>query len=212
MNEDDVLATVADFQRRWEIREAERNTAILESKTDCIADSAWLCWSEGDLRFFLCEAPVWAENQRMKVENPALHAELSLLSRFGRFNGYVLFPKLPMIAPGYTRPSILTYVPVHGGITFFQEWWDGSVTYGFDTGHYTSTEMPEIVNSVDWMMAETESLGRGIQIAARFERFYLNAGDDNHRKARVLDRMGKFLPLEEFGNLGVMLSLLTGEL
>jgi hypothetical protein len=63
-----------------------------------------------------------------------------------------------------------------------------------------------------WMRLETESMARGIQIAGRFERYYLNAQDDNGKKARVLDRMGKFLPVEVQGKLGVIINLLKGEL
>lgn len=212
MSDDIDSQWMDDFLRRQEVREAERQAAILESKTDFIANDAWLCWSKGDLRFFLVESPVWVERERLKKMEPEMYALVPYLAgmAFGRFNGYVRFPKLPTFEPG-TR-GILTYVPVHGGITFFQEWWDGSVTYGFDTAHACSDDIPEIISAVDWMMNETESLGRGIQIAARFERFYLNALDDNKRKARVLDRMGQFLPLDIGGNVGVMLNLLRGEL
>ena len=212
MDSDHLLATLEKFQRRQEIREAERNTQILASQTDHIADNAWLCWSKDTLRFFLHESPLWRESQRVKAENPALYKRIYSLIGFGRFNGYVRYPTLPMVAPGIRRGGILTYVPVHGGITYFQEWWDGSVTYGFDTAHAVSDEMPEIISDVDWMMAETESMARGIQIAARFEPYYLKAGDSNAKKARVIDRMGQFIPIDPFGNFGVMINLLTGEL
>lgn len=191
-------------------RQIATQKRVMESETDLIADQAWLCWSKDGLRFFLCESPVWKESEGIKREQPKLYAELRSLSQFGRFNGYVRFPKLPVVAPGIH--GILDYVPVHGGITYCQEWWDGSVTYGFDTAHAWSMEMPEIVNDVDWMMQETESMGRAIQIAARFEHYYLQADEDNERKARVLDRMGKFLPVYPFDKMHIMLNLMRGEL
>jgi hypothetical protein len=206
----EILETMKPLMERMKQRAIDREITNRNGKTDVIADQAWIGWSKDDLRFFLCESPVWLEFQEMKQKDPALYYRLSSLSRPGRFNGYVRFPKLPMVAPGLR--GILDYIPVHGGLTFFQEWWDGSVTYGFDTGHLVSMEMKEIINDVEWMMAETESMGRSIQIASRFERYYLNAGEDNDKKARVLDRMGKFLPVNVRDNLGIMLNLLCGDL
>jgi hypothetical protein len=55
-------------------------------------------------------------------------------------------------------------------------------------------------------------MGRGIQIAARFEPYYLKAGNDNRKKARVLDRMRSFLGETDAPNTGVLLKILTGEL
>jgi hypothetical protein len=71
--------------------------------------------------------------------------------------------------------------------------------------------MAEIISDVGWMMAETESMARGIQIAARFEPYYLRATTEE-RKARVLTHMQKFLPLDVRGNFQAMLNLLSGEL
>jgi hypothetical protein len=200
---------IEQMQREWEDRQVQRQASILESKADYIADTAWVCWSKGELRFFLTESPVWLDYQHMKLTHPEMYARMTRACTFGRFNGYVRFPKLPVVAPGIR--GILSYVPVHGGITFCQQWWDDSVTYGFDTGHAISSDNREIIDDMEWMMTEAESLARGIQIAARFERFYLNAGDDIKRKARVLDRMGRFLPLEDL-TMSVMLNLLAGEL
>ncbi|HTF69761.1 MAG TPA: hypothetical protein VK638_44500 [Edaphobacter sp.] len=188
---------------------AIRREKILASKTNFIADHAHLCWSKGDLQFFLCEHPIHAEGRRVQQENPKLYSELSIYKKVGRYNGYVRFPSLPMIVPGFK--GILTYVPVHGGITYFQDWWDASVTYGFDVGHLISESMLEIISDIGWMMAETEGMARGIQIAARFEPYYLNARTEE-QKARVLDRMGRFMPLDIHGNTGAMLKLLSGSL
>jgi hypothetical protein len=169
---------------------------------DFVAARAVEHWTKDDLDFYICESPVWPEFKHL-TDIGILHTMTC-----GQWNGYVRFPKLPGILPGFH--GIYTYVPVHGGITFFQEWADGSVTYGFDTAHAYSGAAP--IFDIDWIKFETESMGRSIRIAARFERYYLAAGDDNTKKARVLDRMGKFLPLEITGNFGTMLNLLTGEL
>ena len=205
-----IAAMVEELAAISRDRQIETRKRVMESETDFIADQAWLCWSKGDLRFFLSESRVYRETQELKVTRPQLYATLPTLARWGRFNGYVRFPKLPVVAPGIH--GILDYIPVHGGITFCQEWRDDSVTYGFDTAHAISAEMGEIINDVGWMMTETESMGRAIQIAARFEPYYLNADEDNDRKARVLDRMGKFMPVDPTGNLSIMLNLLRGEL
>ena len=203
----EIAARMDGFTRRMEARAAEHRAKLLAAKTNWILDNAWLCWRKDDLILSLCESPVWHDFERMKVLCPELFNPE--LMRVGRFNGYVTFPKLPVVAPGYR--GILTYVPVHGGITYCQDWWDGSFTYGFDCGHAHSGEMGEIINDVDWMMHETESMAHGIQVAARFEPYYLRAeGDD--AKARVLDRMGQFLPLEVQGNFGAMINVMFGGL
>jgi len=54
-------------------------------------------------------------------------------------NGYVLFKKKPVRENDYN--GILSYVPVHGGITLCHHQKEGSV-YGFDTLHYNSHEYP----------------------------------------------------------------------
>jgi hypothetical protein len=182
-----------------------RKRAVVE--VDFIAKRAIEHWEKDGLDFYLCETPIKEDLEKMK-DIPELKKAHSLLRRLGELNGYVCFPKLPGLIPGYH--GIYTYVPVHGGITFFQEWADGSCTYGFDTGHSDSYKSP--IRDKGWMKLETESMARGIQIAARFEPYYLKAGEDNQKKARVLDRMGKFLPLVIMGNFGAMMNLLSGDL
>ena len=206
---DELIEAMTVVMDRMQVREVEHRVRILEDKRNLISDRAFLCWKKGDLQFFLCEHPIHVEGRRVKQENPELYNELSIYKTIGRYNGYVRFPSLPMIVPGHR--GILTYVPVHGGITYFQDWWDGSVTYGFDVGHIVSEKMLEIINDIGWMMTETESMARGIQIASRFERYYLNANTEQ-RKAVVLDRMGKFLPLAVGDNFGAMVNVMFGDL
>jgi hypothetical protein len=208
---DGVLARLNAMLRKQQGRITELNREIIESKKNFIADGACLCWKKDDLRCFLFKSSAYQSFVDLSTsENPELAAiGRRQLAEFGMYNAYVQFPKLPMVAPGIK--GILNYVPVHGGITFFQEWWDGSVTYGFDTGHIHSGSLGATLNDFGWLMAETESMGRGIKIAARFERFYLNARTEE-RKAVVLDRMGQFLPLDPSDNTQVLLNIMSGEL
>lgn len=216
----DMGKLMEPIMERMEIRRTAARKQRLEDKSNFIEEHAFLCWKskvlyEGEpLRCYLVESPLHAERERMKVDLPEVYARVygisRSLARMGRFNGYVQFPKLPVVAPGYK--GILDYVQVHGGITYFQDWWDGSVTYGFDTAHTQSMEMFEIVNDLDWMMQETEAMARGIMIAARFEPYYLRANDDNQKKARVLDRMSHFTQIDPSSNVAVMINLLSGHL
>jgi hypothetical protein len=212
----DLVRSMAELSFRMEQRQAARNQEIIESKVNIISDDAFLCWkSEAPemkgLRFYLCASRVWESFQKMDSDpDPEIRRIGARYSaEFGKYNGYVQFPNLPTVAPGYK--GILAYVPVHGGITYFQQWWDGSVTYGFDTGHSHSEEMGETINDMGWLMAEAESMARNILIVARFEPYYLNARTEE-RKAVVLNRMNRFLQIDVMGNMGVMLNLLSGEL
>ena len=186
------------------IAKREAQTRAIQEH-DFIDANATERWTKDGVDFFICENASWPELK--KCADLGIISEMRPLE-FGRWNGYARFPKLPGLIPGYK--GIYRYVPVHGGITFFQEWVNGSVTYGFDCAHAHSGESP--IDDIGWMKLETESMARGIQIAARFERYYLNAGDSNEKKLRVIERMEKFLPLEIGGNMGVMLNILTGEL
>ncbi len=205
----DLHLTIKQVLRHLEEREVGHRQEVLASKTNLVHDQAWLSWRKGELQFSLCESNVWKGIQWVKENNPDLYESLGCLTPCGRFNGYVTFPKLPVVAPGYS--GILTYDPVHGGINYFQDWWDGSCTYGFDTAHLNPREIPEVLNDIDWMRQETESMARGIQIATRFEPYYLNAST-NSRKAAVLMRMNRFLPLDIEGKIGALLAAMTGEL
>jgi hypothetical protein len=201
MREDDDLQASLEWMEDFSRRMQAQTRGVRE--VDFIAAEAVEHWTKDGLDFYLCENRAWAEFKKMAAMGLGDHT-----MEYGQWNGYVRFPKLPGILPGYG--DIYTYVPVHGGITYFQEWADGSVTYGFDTSHSHSGECP--IHDMDWMKLETESMGRSIRIAARFERYYLAAGDDNRKKARILHRMSEFLPVEISGNIGVILNLLKGEL
>lgn len=205
-----VLDWKAIGRRLEELQRRREAASRAVRDVDFIAESAVEHWTKDGLDFYLCENRAWQGMQSRAVRD-ALKSVSDLsdpMLDFGQWNGYVKFPKLPGILPGYR--GIYTYIPVHGGLTFFQEWADGSCTYGFDCCHGYSGHSP--IKDKDWVKLEAESMGRSIRIAARFEKYYLKAGDDNRKKARVLDRMGQFLPVELGGNTGIMFNLLGGEL
>jgi len=204
MTDESFLPEINEIIDRLARRIEARTRAVVD--VDFIAAGAAEHWQKNEVDLYICESPAWAEFKEAYAAGVLMRDHSKT---HGRWNGYARFPKLPGVLPG--REGIYTYVPVHGGITFFQEWADGSVTYGFDCGHLWSHESP--IKELGWVRLETESMARGIQIAGRFERFYLNAGDDNEKKARVLGRMGKFLPVEDIrSNLGIVINLLKGEL
>lgn len=86
------------------------------------------------------------------------------------YNGYVAFPTRPTVEQGYD--GILTYVPVHGGITFADQFDEGMV-YGFDTGHCDSDKVPR--TDVEWVKKQIRLMIAGIKEAAKVEKQYLTS-------------------------------------
>lgn len=127
----------------------------------------------------------------------------------GHYCGYVRFPKRFMRETGYN--GILTYVPVHGGLTYAKEDKEGSIVYGFDCAH-AGDETNPAVKDMNWLIEQCKLMARAIKIAKKYEDRYLKALT-NKGKARILDTM-----IEEIGipignnNFGVNLNLLSGEL
>lgn len=132
----------------------------------------------------------------------------------GHYCGYACFPKRPVIEQGYG--GILTYVPVHGGITFAEETCDGHMVYGFDCMH-ADDELNELTRDEVWLTAETERMAIGIQYAAQYEKRYLLARDSTER-AKILDEYHDKLAQTEGiefdvrDNFGALLNLLCGQL
>lgn len=145
--------------------------------------------------------------------------------RSGHLCGYVRFPNRPLRENGYD--GILTYVPVHGGITYAAQDDDGSMVYGFDCSH--SGDAPPIeheseiglryrdptahVWTEDEVRPETERMARGIALAAKYEERYLLAAE-NEEKASTIDEFTAELgvPLDVSDNFGVMINVLGGKL
>lgn len=124
---------------------------------------------------------------------------------YGGLNGYAVFPKRPVLESGYS--GVLTYVPVHGGITYAEEDEIGMV-YGFDTGHFDSDSKPRYDPA--WIKKQLAVMIQGIRVAAEVEQEYLTT-TDNEVKAQLCDRILKVQP-EEWQNLGVMINVLFGQL
>lgn len=137
------------------------------------------------------------------------------------FCGYVTFKKRPFREQHYN--GFLAYVPVHGGITYAHEEKDGKMTYGFDCAHCNDyveysfrTSLPQTGHkwTLEEVVAETEKLAKGLQVALKYELRYLR-NISNKGKAKVIDEY-----LKEIGenasslkdNFGVTINLLGGKL
>ena len=115
--------------------------------------------------------------------------------------------------------GILTYVTVHGGITFAEQDNKGMV-YGFDCRHCDDGKNPEKFNDMDWMRNECKRMAASIHIAAQYEKQYLDAGDDNEKKAELLDHFYSHIKdhgmpgfnTDEGWNFGTAINLMGGDL
>jgi len=133
-------------------------------------------------------------------------------SSMGHYCGYVRFPKRPVREKGYG--GILTYVPVHGGITYAKQSEDGSMVYGFDCAHAGDSIEKWPIEKVE---KETEKMAVAIEIAKKYEKRYLR-NYTAKGKAKVIDEFHKELA-EKHGitfklqdNFGAMLNILAGDL
>ena len=120
-------------------------------------------------------------------------------------NGYVVFPKRPVREKGYQ--GILTYVPVHGGITY-SEGDELGMVYGFDTLHCDSDKFPR--KSPKWIKKQIRIMIEGILKAKEVERKYLQALTQK-TKAKYAQIVKDIEPNAELG-FGAMINLLGGEL
>lgn len=151
-------------------------------------------WQEKDIRFHLLKTPIGYVG--------------------GHYCGYCVFPKRPVIEQGYC--GLLTYVPIHGGITYAKETREGKMVYGFDCAHAGDETDPRCKDDL-WLTHEVETMALAILIAAKCEEAYLLA-EDNEAKAAViqafLDKTVDVLErdLEVTDNFGVMMNMLCGRL
>lgn len=130
----------------------------------------------------------------------------------GHWCGYVRFKERPVNELEYN--GILTYAPVHGGITYANEDADGMV-YGFDCAHAGDDQNP-VFQNIDWLKNECDNMAVAIQEAAQFEDRYLLA-DTDEEKARVIneyhDRLrDKGIVFDLQDNFGAMINVLFGSL
>jgi len=91
---------------------------------------------------------------------------------FGALNGYIHFKTRPTTERGYQ--GILTYVPVHGGITLAKPDGKKGMIYGFDTGHCDSEKYPR--DSKKWIKKQIDLMLIGILRARMVEIPYLLTG------------------------------------
>ena len=132
---------------------------------------------------------------------------------FGHYCGYVRYPRRPVIESGYD--GILTYAPVHGGITYADESNDGTMVYGFDCNHVGDECRPEC-KDINWLKQECERMAACINIAAQHEHDYLLAKNEASKAAaidgyhrEVAEKIGAVFKLTE--NFGAMINVLGGE-
>ena len=127
------------------------------------------------------------------------------MSDYRGLNGYAVYPQRPVREQDYG--GVITYVPVHGGITYAEEDSLGMV-YGFDTAHCDSEQFPR--NDPEWIKEQLACMIRGIAVAAEVEPAYLLAAT-NEEKADLCARICKVQPEQKL-NFGTMINLLCGRL
>jgi len=158
------------------------------------------------------------KNTRKSWEKDGLKLEVVWVR--DHFCGYVTFKKRPFREIGYD--GFLTYVPVHGGITYSHENKDKTMTYGFDCAHagdYVERSFRTLYTqhghkwTQEEVEAETEKLAKALLIAKKFELRYLR-NISNKGKAKVIDEYTKELgeQLDISDNFGVAINLLGGKL
>ncbi len=151
------------------------------------------------------------KSQNLSIKEKAIETgkllgfEYWIIEYNGSCNGYALFPKKPVRENNYS--GILTYVPVHGGITYTEHDKLGSV-YGFDTKHCDSHEFP--INDKKWIKKQIRIMIKGILKAKEVETKYLKCFT-NKGKLKYIQQVSQISP-KQWNNFGTNLNLLTGKL
>jgi len=132
----------------------------------------------------------------------------------GHYCGYCVFPERLVKEQGDS--GLLTYVPVHGGITYAEETEEGRMVYGFDCAHAGDECDPRCTDEL-WLTHETETMAGAILIAAKHEEAYLQAGNNDAKAAAIrafLDETVEVLErdLVVTDNFGAMINLVFGKL
>ena len=151
------------------------------------------------------------ENQAEKTWNKDGVVFSIVRTNMGHCCGYARFKARPTKTTGYD--GILTYVPVHGGITYSGERKDGSMVYGFDCAHAGDESNPRL-HEKDWLIPECERMAKGILAAAKVEDEYLLAEGDNEKRAEIIQKYHDDLGVEfnVKDNFGAMINLLCGSI
>lgn len=124
----------------------------------------------------------------------------------GNLNGYVKMPKGMFVEQGYD--GIITYVPVHGGITYANEK-DGFMIYGFDTMHCNSEDFP--IRDKAWIKSECARMIDGLLVAAKVEKKYLTAKKNSSRAKYAQMVLDVDKEQKSGKSFGVMLNILSGK-
>ncbi|HMN10984.1 MAG TPA: hypothetical protein PKD55_01515 [Bellilinea sp.] len=150
--------------------------------------------------------------EKWVVDNKVLYL---VQTGMGHWCGYVRFETRPVAETGYG--GFMTYVPVHGGITYAGQGEDGTMVYGFDCAHAGDEEDPKTWD-MNWLRAETERMAIAIEAAVPFSKEYdaIQEGD-NEARAEVIDRYHRELQdidirFDLQNNFGAMIRFLFGEL
>lgn len=146
-----------------------------------------------------------------------------ILQDDGHYCGYVRFAKRPVVERGYD--GFVTYIPVHGGITFARGSENGSMVYGFDCAHagdWVSYCPSGHKWTEDEVVVETEKLLRNFQLGLKYEKRYLGKYSRKGRylrkntvreRAKILDEyMREADGTGIMDNFGVLINLFTGQL
>lgn len=130
-----------------------------------------------------------------------------------QFNGYCRFRSKPVIERGYH--GILSYVPVHGGITYANH--DRLVSvYGFDTAHANDEQNP-LVKNIEWVEYQAWLMGKSIALASLYELDYLRS-ECPYFRARIIDKYHAKIrkltsqPFVIGNNFAAMINLMCGRL
>jgi len=121
--------------------------------------------------------------------------------------GYISFAKRPVIEKEYH--GIMTYVPVHGGITYAEEGKFGMV-YGFDTAHCDSEKFPR--NDHEWIKKQIRKMLEGILVAQKVEKKYLFAKTEEEKAKYAQMVLDTDTEKENGKSFGVMMNILSGNL
>jgi hypothetical protein len=155
--------------------------------------------------------PEFPEKEAILKKGGACVVQHSIL---GHLCGYVRFNKRPVIEKEYG--GILSYVPVHGGITYAKESKNGSMVYGFDCAHCDDENNPNCKDA-NWVLKEAINMGLAILIAKKHERKYLAVDGFPKKRAKIIDcfhletkKSGVVFDIQD--NFGAMINLLSGQL
>jgi hypothetical protein len=202
--DDELTRALEDMARRIEELAIDYRQRTEQSVAERGPQNSWLrkdameIFTLDDEECWIIKPHVWDEFDEIAKELPDFRG-LTV-----GYNGYVCFKQKPVIEPG--NRGILTYIPVHGGITYCVHDEIGSV-YGFDTAHSDSDQYP--IRDVDWVKNNILLMMLGIRKAAEIEPEYLRADGDNQRRAELVQPL---VDLADGLNFGTMINLLSGEL